>query len=308
MRIIFFFLPLFLWADGHIFLYHRFDDFRHPYTNTSTKELLKNFKYLKEHNYKVVNSKTLLKMAKEGKNIDKYVSFQIDDSFKSFYKNGFPLFKKFHYPFTLFVYVEGTDKHFGDFMTWKMIKEVRKYGDVQLHSYTHPHLTTLTNEEIIKDTKKAFDIFTKNMGYSPDSYAYPYGEYDKRVQKVLVGFGFKYIYNQNEGGINKNTSFIDVPRIALTGDVDISKRLNLKEMNVKNFKLIRDKNKILKVSAIVPYKKVEVYITKLGWKWIKTKNGYFEYSPNFELKKFRNRVILRYNNEIYIKMVTKVKG
>jgi peptidoglycan/xylan/chitin deacetylase (PgdA/CDA1 family) len=192
-------------------------------------------------------------------------------------------------------------------MTWKMIKEVRKYGDVELHSYAHPHLTTLTNEEIIKDTKKAFNLFTKNMGYSPDSYAYPYGEYDERVQKVLVNLGFKYIYNQNEGGINKNSSFIDVPRIALTGDLDISKRLNIKEMQVKNFKLISDKNKILKISATVPHKKVEVYITKLGWKWIKTKNGYFEYSPNFELKNFRNRVILRYNNEIYIKMVTKVK-
>jgi peptidoglycan/xylan/chitin deacetylase (PgdA/CDA1 family) len=308
MKIFFFLLPIFLWADGHIFLYHRFDDFRHLYTNTSTKELLKNFEYLKEHNYTVVNSKTLLKMAKEGKNIDKYVSFHIDDSFKSFYKNGFPLFKKFHYPFTLFVYVEGTDKHFGDFMTWKMVKEVKKYGDVQLHSYSHPHLTTLTNKEIIKDTEKAIKIFKKEMGYLPDSYAYPYGEYDKRVQKILMNFGFKYIYNQNTGGINKNTSFLDIPRIALTGDVDISKRLNIKEMDVKNFKLIRDKNKILKISAIVPYKRIEVYITKLGWKWIKTKNGYLEYSPNFELKKFRNRVILRYNNEIYIKMVTKVKG
>ena len=305
MRLIFFFLPLFLWADGHIFLYHRFNDFRHPYTNTSTKELIKNLNYLKKHNYKVVNSKILLKMAKEGKNIDKYVSFQIDDSFKSFYKNGFPLFKKFHYPFTLFVYVEGTDRHFGDFMTWKMIREVKKYGDVELHSYAHPHLTTLTNKEILEDTTKAFKLFNKNMGYALDSYAYPYGEYDKRVQKVLLNFGFKYIYNQNEGGINRDTSFVDVPRIALTGDVDISKKLNIKEMKVKNFTLIRDKNRIKKISAVVPYKKIEIYITKLGWKWIKTKDGYFEYSPNFKLQKFRNRVIFRYNNEIYIKMITK---
>jgi len=306
MRLFFLFLPLFLWADGHIFLYHRFDDFRHLYTNTSTKELLKNFEYLKTHGYKVVNSKILLKMAKEGKNVDKYVAFQIDDSFKSFYKNGFPLFKKYHYPFTLFVYVEGTDRKYGDFMTWQMLQDVKKYGDVELHSYSHPHLTTLNSEEIQKDTQKAMNLFTKNMGYKPDSYAYPYGEYNERVKNILSK-EFKYLYNQNEGGINKWTNIQDVPRIALTGDVDISKRLNVKEMKVKNFKLIRQKNLIVKVSAVVPYRKIEVYITKLGWKWIKTKNGYFEYTPNFTLKKFRNRVIFRYNNEIYIKMITKEK-
>ena len=304
MRILFFFLPFFLWADGHIFLYHRFDDFRHPYTNTSTKELIRNFEYLKKNGYKVVDSKTLLKMVKEGKNIDKYVSFHIDDSFKSFYQNGFPIFKKYHYPFTLFVYVKATNKHYGDFMTWKMIKEVRKYGDVEFHSYAHPHLTTLSDKMIKDDTQKGIEIFKKHMGYVPDSYAYPYGEYDKRVKSILSHY-FKYIYNQNEGGINKYTSLQDIPRIALTGKVDIEKKLKIKEMKVKNFKLIRDKNIIKEISGIVPYKRIEIYITKLGWKWIKTKNGYFEYKPNFKLQKFRNRVILRYNNEVFIKMITK---
>ena len=306
MRLLFLFLPFLLWADGHIFLYHRFNDFRYLYTNTSTKELIKNFEYLKNNGYKVVNSKTLLKMAKEGKNIDKYVSFHIDDSFKSFYQNGFPIFKKYHYPFTLFVYVKATNEHYGDFMTWEMIKEIKKYGDIEFHSYVHPHLTTLSNKEIKDDTKKGLEIFKKHMGYIPNSYAYPYGEYDKRVKDILSK-EFKYIYNQNEGGINKYTSLQDVPRIALTGDVDIEKKLKIKEMRVKKFNLIRDKNIIKKISAIVPYKKIEVYITKLGWKWINTKRGYFEYKPNFTLQKFRNRVIFRYNNEVFIKMITKEK-
>jgi len=298
-----FFLPLLLWGDGHIFLYHRFDDFRHPYTNTSTKVLIRQFEYLKKNGYKVVDSKILLQKAKNGENVDKLVAFQIDDSFKSFYQKGFPIFKKYHYPFTLFVYVEGTDKRWGDFMDWDMVREVAKYGDIQLHSYSHPHLTKLSNIEIIDDTQKGLNIL-RAKAYKIDSYAYPYGEYNDRVKNILSPL-FKYIYNQNEGAIDKNVDFKDVPRIALTGDVKIASRLKLKNLKVKNLTIKRDGNKIVKISGYIPYKKVEVYITNLGWKWIKSKNGYFEYYPNFKLQKFRNRVILKYNNQIYAKLITK---
>jgi peptidoglycan/xylan/chitin deacetylase (PgdA/CDA1 family) len=299
-----FLLPLLLWGDGHIFLYHRFDDFRHPYTNTSTKVLIRQFEYLKKNGYKVVDSKILLQKAKNGENVDKLVAFHIDDSFKSFYKNGFTIFKKYNYPFTLFVYVEGTDKRWGDFMDWDMVREVAKYGDIQFHSYSHPHLTKLSNIEIIDDTQKGLNIL-RAKAYKVDSYAYPYGEYNDRVKNILSPL-FKYIYNQNEGAINKNVDFKDIPRIALTGDVKIANKLKLKTLNVKNLQIKKNKNKIIKISGYVPYKKIEIYITKLGWRWIKTKNGYFEYYPNFKLKKFRNRVILKYNNQIFAKMVTKI--
>ena len=39
--------PYVLLADGHIFVYHRFDDKRYPTTNISTQELRKEFNYLK---------------------------------------------------------------------------------------------------------------------------------------------------------------------------------------------------------------------------------------------------------------------
>jgi len=303
MRLIFFLLPLFLWGDAHIFLYHRFNDHRHLYTNTDIKVLIRQFEYLKTHGYKVVDSRVLLQKAKNGENVDKLVAFHIDDSFKSFYKYALPIFKKYHYPFTLFVYVEGTQKHFGDFMDWDQIREVAKYGDIQCHSYAHPHLTKLNNLEIIDDTMKALNIL-RGKAYKIDSYAYPYGEYNKRVKNILSPL-FTYIYNQNEGAIDKNVDFKDVARIALTGDVKIANRLNIKNLNVENLQVIVKNNIITKVSGKVPYKKIEIYITKLGWKWVSTKNGYFSYTPNFKLKKFRNRVILRYNNSIKGVMITK---
>jgi len=299
-----FFLPLLLLADAHIFVFHRVGDNRYPSTNISPKLLEKDIKYVLSHGYKVVKLSTLVKRIQNHKNINKYVVFTIDDNFKSFYKNGLPIFKKYHIPFTLFVYVEATQKHYGDFMTWKEIKNALKYGELGIHSWAHPHLAMLTNKQIIDDTKKAIYYFKKNMGFVPNMYAYPYGEYNKRVKKIINTF-FPIICNQNVGAVNDNSPINDLDRIAITGDVDIAKKLKLEVLNVKNLKIKRNKNIITQISGKVKYPYVFIYITKLGWKKIKTNNGFFDYKPNFKLEKYRNRIIIRYNNRIKTRLVLK---
>jgi len=303
MKKLILFFPFFLFA-AHIFVLHRVDDFRYPSTNISSKLLEKDIKYLISHHYKIVKLSTLVKRIENNESIKNYVVFSIDDSFKSFYKNGLPIFKKYKIPFTLFVYVKATNEHYGDFMSWKQIKNLSKYGELGIHSFAHPHLAKLSTKEIKKDTLKAINIFKKHMGYIPNMYAYPYGEYNKKVKKIINKY-FKIICNQNPGAVNINSPINDLDRIAITGDVNITKKLKIGILNVKNFKIKRNKNTITKISGKVKYPYIFIYITKFGWKKIKTNNGYFDYKPNFKLKQYRNRVIIRYNNKIKSKLILK---
>lgn len=303
-KLIFFLIPIFLLAQAHIFVLHRIDDNRHPSTNTSKEELIKYFEYLKKNNYKVVTLSTLIKMQKQNLPLDKIVVFTIDDGYKSFYKNALPLFKKYNYPFTLFIYVKATNEKWGDFMTWKQVKNSNKFGEIGIHSYAHPHLAKLSNEEIIKDTKKAIEVFKKNLGFVPNMYAYPYGEYNKRVKEIINRY-FKIIANQNPGAFDKSTPINDIDRIALTGKVNIKNKLKIKVLKIKNLQINKENNIIKKISGYVDKKVVEIYITDFGWKRVKVKNGYFEYYPNFKLKRYRNRVIIRYNYEMISKLILK---
>jgi len=303
-KLIFFLIPIFLLAEAHIFVLHRIDDNRHPSTNTSKEELIKYFEYLKKNNYKVVTLSTLIKMQKQNLPLDKIVVFTIDDGYKSFYKNALPLFKKYNYPFTLFIYVKATNEKWGDFMTWKQVKNSNKFGEIGIHSYAHPHLPKLSNEEIIKDTKKAIEVFKKNLGFVPNMYAYPYGEYNKRVKEIINRY-FKIIANQNPGAFDKSTPINDIDRIALIGKVNIKNKLKIKVLKIKNLQINKENNIIKKISGYVDKKVVEIYITDFGWKRVKVKNGYFEYYPNFKLKRYRNRVIIRYNYEMISKLILK---
>ena len=288
----------YIFANAHIFVYHRFDDERYKSADTTLKELTRQFEYFKSNNYKVVPlSKILDKLEKKEEIPEKWIALTIDDAYKSFYDNGLELFKKYNYPFSLYVYVKATEKHYGDYMNWKEIKEASKYGEIGLHSYAHPRLQNLTKDQIIKDTKKAYDIFTKNTGIKPVTYAYPYGEFTDNVKNTIKSmFPFRAILNQHTGTVNTKTDIFDIPRIALVGNVNINHKLRYKTFDAKWIEprsfpadgVLRN----VKVEVDKKYKSLKLYITGEGWRDVKVDNGVVDIQLNVHLKRARTRVIL----------------
>jgi len=304
----------YIFANAHIFVYHRFADERYKSANTTLKELTRQFEYFKSNNYEVVPlSKILEKLEKKESIPEKWIALTIDDAYKSFYDHGLEVFKKYNYPFSLYVYVKATEKHYGDYMSWEQIKESSKYGEIGLHSYSHPRLQNLSKEEIVEDTKKAFDIFVKNTNITPATYAYPYGEFNEEVTNTLkTNFNFRAILNQNTGSVNQKTNIYDIPRIALVGDVNINHKLRYKTFDAtwvepKQF----PKDGVLKkitVQVDPKYKKLKLYITSEGWRDVTVKNGLVDLNLNIYLKRARTRVILGPNVfTISNKIINKIK-
>ena len=299
-----------LWADAHLFVYHRFGDEKHASTNTSLQVLEKQFKYFKEHNYKVIPLKQLNRALQQGKTIpDNWVVFCIDDSYKSFYNNGLALFKKYHYPFTLFVYIEATEKGYGDFMSWRQIREASMFGEIGLHSYGHKHMVSMSSQAIKNDTSKALELFEKNMGFKPKYYAYPYGEFDESVEKAIASFGFDLILNQNVGAVSDKSPLHSLDRIALTGDVNLKTKLRIKFLDAtwfspksypKNAKL----NEI-HVTMSPSIKKAELYVSGGGWEYIKVNEGVFKSTKTYPLKLQRTRIIIKSGNAYTSKIIVK---
>lgn len=307
----------YLFANAHIFVYHRFGDDRHPSTNTTIAQLEEQFQYFAKNGYEVVPIEKIIEKVNQKKDIpDNWVALSIDDGYKSFYDNGLEIFKKYNYPFALYIYVKATDKKYGDFMSWDEIKEASKYGSIGLHSYGHKRMTQLSPEEIYNDTKKAYDVFTNKVGFEPKTYVHPYGEYDKKVITQLKKFNFDAIFNQSSGSVNSKSNINDINRIAFVGKVNVKEKLKYKTMDATWIKPIEfPKDGILKkVKAKVDpkYKNMKLYITGEGWKDIKVNNGIIEENLNVYLKKARTRIILSPNyytisNNIIIKNLKKPK-
>jgi peptidoglycan/xylan/chitin deacetylase (PgdA/CDA1 family) len=307
---LFLLLSLSLWADAHIFVYHRFGDDKHASTNIPTEDLKKQFEYFKQHHYKVVPLHTLSQALKEKKPIpDNWVVLCIDDSYQSFYQNGLALFKAYHYPFTLFVYIEATQKSYGDFMSWQEIKEAAKYGEIGLHSYGHKHMVSLTSKAIKEDTQKAYDIFKERLGYAPKYYAYPYGEFDEHVFNEVKKFNFDLILNQNVGAVSVHSPALNLDRIALSGDVNLKHKLRIKFLDAhwKAPKSYPTNGKLNDIHVTMPASihKAELYVTGGGWEWVKVEKGTLKVQKDYALKRRRTRVIIRANNAYSSQLIVK---
>jgi len=292
-------LPLILWADAHIFVYHRFGDEQHNSTNTSIETLRSQFEYLKTNGYKVVPLQTIYHALSNNLPVsDQWVAFNIDDSYKSFYENGLPLFKEYEYPFTLFVYVEATDKHYGDFMTWEQIRDAQRYGEIGLHSYGHHHSISLSKERLETDTAQAISSFQKQLNNRPKYYAYPYGEYNINVRQIIESFDFDLILNQNSGAVSHMSDPYDLDRIALTGENLLVQKLQIKTLPTKWITpQIWPKNSVLKTihaKILTEISSIEYFVSGQSWKRVKVENGEVNEAVNLKLTRSRTRLFLKY--------------
>lgn len=299
-----------LWADAHIFVYHRFGDSRYPSTDTTKNELTREFEYFKQNNYKIITLDRLVAALKHKEKIpDNWVVLTIDDNFKSFYQNGLPIFKKYNYPFTLFVYVKATDKKYADYLSWGELKEIQKYGSLAFHSYAHGHLTYMSDQMIRDDFKKGLAIFEEQLHFKPNYFSYPFGEFTERVKKVAKSFGFEAIINQNIGAVGKDSDIYDLDRGALVGKTNLQYLLSLKSLKATWIEpLIQPKDNILRhvtVQTQSNAKKATVYVTHYGWSDAPVSNGLVDQTLNKELTDGRNRIIIKIGNKISTKLLIK---
>jgi peptidoglycan/xylan/chitin deacetylase (PgdA/CDA1 family) len=302
---------LYLYADAHVFLYHRFNDDRYPSTSISDNELRKQFQYLKDNGYEVVQLDNIVEKINAGEQIpDKWVAITIDDGYKSFLLNGLKIFKEFGYPFAVFVYVEAAEKKYPDFMSWDELKSLTDSGgSLEFHSYAHAHMAKSDEKGLKDDFKKGLELFKTRLDITPKYFSYPYGEFSEETKKTAREFGFEAIFNQNSGAINNESDIYDLDRSALTGGANIKNQLKLRTLQTEwLYPKAFPKDSVLdNINAKVASNasKAQVYVTGMGWQNAKINNGVIDEKIDYKLINSRTRVIIKIGDQISTKMLAK---
>ena len=79
------------------------------------------------------------------------------------------------------------------------------------HSHTHDYLIENSNEDFINDIEKANLIFQDKLGYIPEFFSYPFGEYSEFMRKYISN-NFNYAFGQHSGVIDLNKDKYQLPR------------------------------------------------------------------------------------------------
>ena len=194
-------------------MYHRFNENKYPSTNIKMDIFKEHMNIIKNSNYNFHNPNNFEEQFNIPK-LKKEILITIDDAFESFYTEAWPYLSENKIPFILFVSTEPVGKK--GYMTWKQIKEVERndFAYVGHHSHTHEYLIDISNEDFILDIETANKIFLKELGYVPNLFSYPFGEYSK-FMKDYISKNFKYAFGQHSGVIDLNKDKFELPRFPI---------------------------------------------------------------------------------------------
>ena len=144
----------------------------------------------------------------------KKILLTIDDAFSSFYKVAWPFLKKNKIPFILFVSTEPVGNK--GYMTWNQIREIdnAKFAIVGHHSHSHEYLINESNQDFIDDIETANQIFYEEIGYVPNLFSYPFGEYSEFMRQY-ISKNFTYAFGQHSGVIDVNKEKFQLPRFPI---------------------------------------------------------------------------------------------
>jgi len=205
-------------------MYHRFNENKYSSTNIRMNVFKDQMKIINNSNYTFSNPKQFEEDFSTPKT-NKEILITIDDAFQSFYLEAWPYLKKNKIPFILFVSTEPVGKK--GYMTWDQIKEVEaeEFTVIGHHSHSHGYLIDVDNDLFISDIEKANKIFLNNLGYIPNLFSYPFGEYSK-FMRDYISQNFDYAFGQHSGVIDLNKDKFELPRFPMNENYGDLKRFS----------------------------------------------------------------------------------
>ena len=290
-------------SSAAVFVYHRFGEKTFPSTNITMRQFKSHINEIKTNNYNVLPITEIVDHIINKKPLpEKTIGLTIDDAFKSIYKKAWPVLKAAGLPFTIFVSTGTVSSGSNSYMTWDEIKELSNSGvTIGHHTVRHLHLVNKSMDIWENEIENANNAFEENLGYIPDIFSYPYGEYSLQIKEFIKKKKFKAAFGQQSGIIFNEINIFELPRFSLNqkyGSLDRfkfaanSSPLAVKEITPRNlviedvnpplmgFTLINDiKSKI----TCYPSHKLETTVMKLSKKR-------FEIRFNSEFPKGRTRI------------------
>jgi len=211
--------------QANLFVYHRFGDSRYPSTNIPIATFRSHLETLRANHCHVMTLGKLVDLLEQSRPLPAHtVVLTIDDGYATFLSGAMPLLREFGYRATLFVNTASVGQR--DYLTWEQLQGLMAEGiEIGNHSHRHDHLVNRRPGEteaawerrIRDDLTTAQQLLTKHLGQKPDLLAYPYGEYDPAVQRIVRELGFRAAVGQQSGVVTPLSDRFALPRFPMGG-------------------------------------------------------------------------------------------
>jgi peptidoglycan/xylan/chitin deacetylase (PgdA/CDA1 family) len=193
-------------------------------------------KKIKDSGIPVIGMQDFLAWRRGEKNIPpKSIIITIDDGYVSGYEVGWPILKKYGYPFTMFVYLTYINTG-GKAITWAQLAEMRDAGvDIGCHTVLHADLRKKPTRfgpgqaaEAAKVIPMDYDTWLKyemehskevieeKLGIKCNTIAYPYGLNNEKVREAAKAAGYEAAFTTYGARLGMSTPAMGLGRYDVT--------------------------------------------------------------------------------------------
>ncbi|NBD16531.1 MAG: polysaccharide deacetylase family protein [Cyanobacteria bacterium] len=159
----------------------------------------------------------------------KPVLITFDDGYLDFATYAWPLLKRYGFSATVFIvadFVGQTNRwdscfEYGEalpLLNWRQIKELHDEGvEFGSHTLTHRPLTSLSPAEVLREGSQSREIIERELGVPITSFAYPYGDLDSVVQRLIGRCGYNIAVSCQQGFSSDQDRLLQLSRIEIEG-------------------------------------------------------------------------------------------
>nr|WP_314461253.1 polysaccharide deacetylase family protein [uncultured Clostridium sp.] len=182
----------------------------------SPDEFESDLTYLKENHYNTITMTQLIDYVHDKKELPQNpIILSFDDGYLSTYLNVYPLLKEYNMNIVLSIIGKSVDEFSKvcdenvnySHVTWGEVKDMQQSGlvEIQNHSY---NLHKISKErygcsQMANESLEHYEEFLSNdintlqkeimsaTGNSPNTFTYPYGKYNERMENIIKKLGFE---------------------------------------------------------------------------------------------------------------------
>ena len=171
-------------SSAVILIYHRFGEERYPTTNIRLEQFEAHIAELKSGGYNFLPLSQIVNAIRNSQPLpDRTVAITVDDAYESAFLEAWPRLKAAGIPMTLFVATDPVDAGSRTYMSWDQIRALRADGvEIAHHGASHHHMVEAGLAASLADIERASLRFQDELGFVPDIFAYPFGEYSMEIR------------------------------------------------------------------------------------------------------------------------------
>ena len=213
-----------------ILMYHRID-----YVTASTPAVTKaltvspevfrhQMRWLKRHEFHTIMQRSLFNALMCGSHLRrKPIIVTFDDGYRDVYRYASPVIERFGMHATSYLITERISGDDRSFLSWKQVRGFEKRGvEIGSHTVSHAALTALSDEGALSELVRSRRKLERKLDHRVTWLAYPYGDYDARIERLAKKAGYKLAVTTDWGSVQSAQRPFALKRLRILDTTGVS--------------------------------------------------------------------------------------